>query len=294
MAAPLGCRGRKRDVLAREALEVAGAAERSVSAATSSSEMGASLSSAWSMRTRTHGFFFEPTTSTSTMSTPCSGAAASSASRMSWRVSCSGTAGMSPPSQITGTYRKEAGRETPPHFLRITTALQAEYRVLSAGGQGARRTAPQGRHAWAAAATSATGAPEGTFPQPRRTGPSFRRRFLAGGLTSFVIPSGSLLPARFRRRKPLFSENLAITAAPAPFSRRRARSRSRGARSPPSGAVFSPEGAFPQLRRTGSSFRRHPAAGGASSSPSARSRGGGESRNRGRSPSQGPRGWAPA
>ena len=139
----------------------------SVSAVTSSSEMGPASSSAWSMRTRTHGFFFEPTTSTSTMSMPCSGAAASSASRMRWRVSCSGTAGMSPPSHITGTYRKEAGRETPPHFLRITTALQIEYRDFSAGGQGAGRTASQGRHGVSGTATRAaqelSKSPEGPF-----------------------------------------------------------------------------------------------------------------------------------
>ena len=85
--------------------------------------------------------------------------------------------------------------------------------------------------------------PEGAFPQLTRTEPFSRRHFDAGGAFSYGIPS--------------------VTGLPAPFSRRRGSSRSDHGQGCPSGVVFSPEGAFPQLVRTEPFFRRHFDAGGA-------------------------------
>ena len=85
--------------------------------------------------------------------------------------------------------------------------------------------------------------PEGAFPQPVRTEPFSRRHFDAGGAFSYGIPS--------------------VTGLPAPFSRRRGSSRSDHGQGCPSGVVFSPEGAFPQLVRTEPFSRRHFEAGGA-------------------------------
>ena len=93
----------------------------------------------------------------------------------------------------------------------------------------------------------------------------------------YRIPSGTPASASFRRRRALLVVIPSEVPAPAPFSRRRAHSkdgipsevpapaRIRRRRAHlvrnsvgnlPSGAVFSPEGALSQLRRTRTSFRR--------------------------------------
>ena len=120
-------------------------------------------------------------------------------------------------------------------------------------------------------------APEGQLSQRARTKPRFRRESDAGGRLSSVIPSGTPASASFRRRRALLVVIPSEVPAPAPFSRRRAHSkdgipsevpapaRIRRRRAHlvrnsvgnlPSGAVFSPEGALSQLRRTRTSFRR--------------------------------------
>ena len=113
--------------------------------------------------------------------------------------------------------------------------------------------------------------------QRARTKPRFRREFGAGGRFSYAIPSRTPASASFRRRRALLVVIPSEVPAPAPFSRRRAHSkdgipsevpapaRIRRRRAHlvrnsvgnlPSGAVFSPEGALSQLRRTRTSFRR--------------------------------------
>ena len=120
-------------------------------------------------------------------------------------------------------------------------------------------------------------APEGALSQRARTKPRFRREFGAGGRFSYAIPSRTPASASFRRRRALLVVIPSEVPAPAPFSRRRAHSkdgipsevpapaRIRRRRAHlvrnsvgnlPSGAVFSPEGALSQLRRTRTSFRR--------------------------------------
>ena len=84
--------------------------------------------------------------------------------------------------------------------------------------------------------------PEGQFPQRSRTRVPFRRRFLSGGRIPAADTYGTLLPASFRRRRGLLVRNPV------------------GNRSP--GAVFSPEGQFPQRSRTRVPFRRRFLSGG--------------------------------
>ena len=120
-------------------------------------------------------------------------------------------------------------------------------------------------------------APEGASRTQYRREPPFRRRFLAGGCTPAATADEIPSSASFRRRRALLVVIPSEVPAPAPFSRRRAHSkdgipsevpapaRIRRRRAHlvrnsvgnlPSGAVFSPEGALSQLRRTRTSFRR--------------------------------------
>ena len=79
-------------------------------------------------------------------------------------------------------------------------------------------------------------APEGALSQRARTKPRFRREFGASGRFSYAIPSRTPASASFRRRRAHLVRNSVGNL--------------------PSGAVFSPEGALSQLRRTRTSFRR--------------------------------------
>ena len=99
-------------------------------------------------------------------------------------------------------------------------------------------------------------APEGALSQRARTKPRFRREFGASGRFSYAIPSRTPASASFRRRRALLVVIPSEVPAPARIRRRRAHLVRNSVGNLPSGAVFSPEGALSQLRRTRTSFRR--------------------------------------
>ena len=91
-------------------------------AATSSSEIVGSPSSAWSMRTRTVGALADPTTSTSTTSMPWGAAASSNAATSRFSRSVDATLSPSRPAASLHTKRKR-GKDAAPLPRTFTIKL---------------------------------------------------------------------------------------------------------------------------------------------------------------------------
>ena len=99
--------------------------------------------------------------------------------------------------------------------------------------------------------------PVGASRTRSRREPRLRRHFGAGGHISYGIPSEVPAPASFPRRRAHSKDGIpSEVPAPARIRRRRAHLVRNSVGNLPSGAVFSPEGALSQLRRTRTSFRR--------------------------------------
>ena len=111
--------------------------------------------------------------------------------------------------------RKTGAREAPLYGNAARTLLPA---------RNWRRRARLVRNPVGTPSSGARFSPECAPPQPRRTRPSLRRHFLAGGALPYGIPSGARLPASLPRRRGTFIRN--------PVG------------SPPPGVIFSPEAHF--------------------------------------------------
>ena len=106
-------------------------------------------------------------------------------------------------------------------------------------------------------ASGENSAPVGASRTRSRREPRLRLHFGAGGHISYGIPSEVPAPASFPRRRAHSKDGIpSEVPAPARIRRRRAHLVRNSVGNLPSGAVFSPEGALSQLRRTRTSFRR--------------------------------------